>query len=76
MRRKTLRTVLYAGCALLWVFIILAVVTKSDVFTYIGCAVAVALVAVLAISGRCPYCKTFIRKASVKVCPHCGKEIW
>ncbi|MBO4838478.1 MAG: hypothetical protein J5493_03800 [Lachnospiraceae bacterium] len=72
---RNAKIIVLAGCAVMWVFIILGLITNLEIFAEIGVGVAIGTGLVWFLRWRCPHCGKFIRKAATDVCPACGKEL-
>ena len=76
MKLKTAKVVLFTGCGLMLLFLLLCAALEKKVYGYIGAAFAIASAIFWLIFGRCPYCGHYLgRVGKGQHCPHCGEKI-
>ena len=76
MKLKTAKVVLFAGCGLMLLFLLLCAALEKKVYGYIGAVFAIASAIFWLVFGRCPYCGHYLgRVGEGQHCPHCGEKI-
>lgn len=75
MRLRNVITIVRVLCALVLVFVFLAMVTQATVFTCLAIGTPFVILAVELVFWRCPDCGKFLGGLYVKHCPNCGCEL-
>ena len=75
MKLKTVKYVLYAGCALVAACLLLCSGLRSAFWGYLALALLAVTAGFWLLCGRCPHCGHYLGHVYGKYCPHCGEKI-